>query len=67
MIMFTKFSTAHVFSPAVKNENITIYNIPILLMILYGCEILSLTLREEQSSRVFEKRVLRRIIWTGER
>jgi hypothetical protein len=30
-------------------------------MVLYGCETWSLTLREEQSLRVFEKRVLRRI------
>jgi hypothetical protein len=28
---------------------------------LYGCEIWSLTLREEQRLRVFENRVLRRI------
>jgi hypothetical protein len=28
---------------------------------LYGCETWSLTLREEQRLRVFEKRVLRRI------
>jgi hypothetical protein len=30
-------------------------------MVLYGCETWSLTLREEHSLRVFEKRVLRRI------
>jgi hypothetical protein len=30
-------------------------------MILYGCEMLSLTLREEHRLRVFENRVLRRI------
>jgi len=29
--------------------------------VLYGCETLSLTLREERRLRVFEKRVLRRI------
>jgi hypothetical protein len=29
--------------------------------VLYGCEILSLTFREEQRLRVFENRVLRRI------
>jgi hypothetical protein len=33
----------------------------ILSVILYGCETWSLTLREEQKIRVFEKRVLRRI------
>jgi hypothetical protein len=31
------------------------------LMVLYGCEILSLTLREEHRLRVFENRVLKRI------
>jgi hypothetical protein len=30
-------------------------------VVLYGCEIWSLTLREEQKLRVFENRVLRRI------
>jgi hypothetical protein len=33
----------------------------ILPVILYGCEIWSLTLREEHRLRVFENRVLRRI------
>jgi hypothetical protein len=33
----------------------------ILPVVLYGCEIWSLTLREEHRLRVFEKRVLRRI------
>jgi hypothetical protein len=33
----------------------------ILPVILYGCETLSLTLREEHRLRVFENRVLRRI------
>jgi hypothetical protein len=32
-----------------------------LLVVLYGCETWSLTLREEHSLRVFENRVLRRI------
>jgi hypothetical protein len=34
------------------------YNLPV---VLYGCETLSLTLREEHRLRVFEYRVLRRI------
>jgi hypothetical protein len=34
------------------------YNLPVFL---YGCEILSLTLREEHRLKVFENRVLRRI------
>jgi hypothetical protein len=33
----------------------------ILLVVLYGCETLSLTLREEHRLRVFENRVLKRI------
>jgi hypothetical protein len=37
------------------------YKTIILLVVLYGCETLSLTLREEQGLRVFENRVLRRI------
>jgi hypothetical protein len=34
----------------------------ILRVVLYGCETWSLTLREEQRLRVFENRVLRRIL-----
>jgi hypothetical protein len=33
----------------------------ILPVVLYGCEIWSLTLREEHRLRVFENRVIRRI------
>jgi hypothetical protein len=33
-------------------------------VVLYGCDILSLTLREEHRLRVFENRVLRRIFGT---
>jgi hypothetical protein len=40
---------------------IKIYKTIILPVVLYGCESLSLTLREEHRLRVFEKRVLRRI------
>jgi hypothetical protein len=43
------------------NVKIKIYKTIILPVILYGCETLSLTLREEHSLRVFENRVLRRI------
>jgi hypothetical protein len=44
-----------------KNLKIKIYKIVILLVVLYGCETWSLTLREEQRLRVFENKVLRRI------
>jgi len=44
-----------------KNIKIKIYGTIILHVVLYGCEIWSLTLREERRLRVFENRVLRRI------
>jgi len=42
-----------------KNIKIKIYRTVILLIVLYGCETWSFTLREER--RLFENRVLRRI------
>jgi hypothetical protein len=44
-----------------RNVKVKIYKTIILPVVLYGCETLSLTLREEQRLRVFENRVLRRI------
>jgi hypothetical protein len=44
-----------------KCLRIGIYEIIIFPGVLYGCETLSLTLREEHRLRVFENRVLRRI------
>jgi hypothetical protein len=44
-----------------KNLKIRIYKTIILLVVLYGCEAWSLTLREEHRLGVFENRVLRRI------
>jgi hypothetical protein len=44
-----------------KRIKIRLYKTIILSVILYGFETWSLTLREEQRLRVFEKRVLRRI------
>jgi hypothetical protein len=44
-----------------KNLKIKIYTTIILLVVLYGCEIWSLKLREDRRLRVFENRVLRRI------
>jgi hypothetical protein len=44
-----------------KNIKIRIYKTVILLVVLYGCETWSLTLRGEHRLRVFENRVLRRI------
>jgi hypothetical protein len=42
-----------------KNLKIKIYKKIILPVVLYECEIWSLTLREERRLRVFENRVLR--------
>jgi hypothetical protein len=44
-----------------KNLKIKTYKTVILLVVLYGCKTLSLTLWEEHRLRVFENRVLRRI------
>ena len=44
-----------------KNIRINIFRTIILPVVLYGCETLSFTLREERSLRLFENRVLRRI------
>jgi hypothetical protein len=41
---------------------VRIYKTLILPVVLYGCETSSLTVREEHKLRVFENRVLRRII-----
>jgi hypothetical protein len=40
---------------------IRVYRIKILPFVLYGCETLSVILREERRLRLFENRVLRRI------
>jgi hypothetical protein len=42
----------------IKYENIKSIILPV---VLYGCETLSVTLREEQKLRVFENRMLRRV------
>jgi hypothetical protein len=44
-----------------RNLKIKIYRTIILLVVLYGCETWSLTLREEHRLRLFENRVLRRV------
>ena len=45
-----------------KNLKIKIYRNTVLPVVLSGCENWSLTLREERKLRVFENRVLRRIL-----
>jgi hypothetical protein len=46
-----------------KNINIIIYKTIILLVVLYGSETWSLTLREEQRLKAFEKKVLRILVF----
>ena len=48
-----------------KNVKIKIYRTVILPVVLYGCETWLLTLREEHRLRVFENRVLSRILGLG--
>jgi hypothetical protein len=45
-----------------KSVKVRIYKTIILPVILYGCETWSLTLREEYKLRMFENRVLKRIL-----
>jgi hypothetical protein len=44
-----------------RNVKVKIYKTIILLVVFYGCETWSLTLREEHRQKVFENMVLRRI------
>jgi hypothetical protein len=44
-----------------RNVKVKIYKTIILLVVFYGCETWSLTLREEHRQKVFENRVLRRL------
>ena len=45
-----------------KNLKIKVYRTITLAVVLYGCEMWSLTPREERRLRVFQNRVLRRLI-----
>ncbi|KAJ4438946.1 hypothetical protein ANN_14900 [Periplaneta americana] len=47
-----------------KNLKIRVYKTVILPVVLYGCEIWTLTLRDEHRLRVFENKVLRKIFGT---
>jgi hypothetical protein len=49
-----------------KNVKVRIYRTIILPVVLYGCEIWSLTVRKEHKLRVFENRVVEENIWTKE-
>ena len=46
-----------------KKLKVNAYTTIIFPVVLYGCETLSLTLREEHMLRVFENKVLRNIFW----
>jgi hypothetical protein len=56
-------SVQNLFSPHLLSQSlkIRIYKTVILPVVLYGCENMSLTLREEHRLQVFENRVLRRM------
>ena len=54
-------SVQNLLSSNLLSKNLKIYRTIILLVVLYGCETWSLTLREERRQRVFENRVMRRI------
>jgi hypothetical protein len=45
-----------------KNLKFKIYRTIILPVVLYGCETWSITLREEPRLRVFENKVLKKIL-----
>jgi hypothetical protein len=47
-----------------KNLKSKIYRTIILLVVLYGCETWSLTLREKHRPKVFKNRVPRKIFWS---
>ena len=57
------YSVQNLLSSSLLCENVKIkmYRTIILLVVLYGCESWSLTLREERRLRVFENRALRRV------
>ncbi|KAJ4450806.1 hypothetical protein ANN_02236 [Periplaneta americana] len=52
---------AFIIQSALKKAEVKIYKTVILPVVLYGCQTLTLTLREEQRLRVFENEVLRKI------
>ena len=54
-------SVKNLLSSSLLSKNLKKYRNIILPVVLYRCEIWSLTLREERRLRVFENRVLRRI------
>jgi hypothetical protein len=61
MLVSITIYNASVDAETSKTLKIKMYRTIILPVVLYGCEIWSLTLREERRLRVFENRVLRRV------
>jgi hypothetical protein len=61
MLATIRFSllSSHLLS---RNIKVKIYKTIILPVVLYGCKTWSLTLREQHRLRVFENRLLRRIL-----
>jgi hypothetical protein len=58
IILVQNLPSSHLLS---KNVKIRLYKTIILHVVLYGCETLSLALRQGHRLRVFENKVLRRI------
>ena len=55
-------SAQNLLSSSLLPKNTKTYRTIILPVVLYGCESWSLTLREKPRARVFQKRVLKRIV-----
>ena len=60
--LLPRSSESFVFQFSIQNLKINVYRNVILPVILYGCETGSLALRDERRLRVFENRVLRKIL-----
>jgi hypothetical protein len=60
-IMFLHTSLQTLNGHIYTSDTLRMYKTIILLVVLYGCETWSLTLREEHRLRMFENRMLRRI------
>jgi hypothetical protein len=56
---YNSFQDYFILASAFQNIKIKIYETIIWLIVLYGCETWSLTLREEHRLGLFKKRVLR--------
>jgi hypothetical protein len=67
MLATIQSRTVYLLVLLLRNIKIRVYKTIILPLVLYECETWSLTLREEHRLRIFENKVLRRILvgWGG--